>query len=119
MGKSEKIIDPGIYSFTKITTRKKINGQSSKSVRPKKGKFLPWEGSDNFELEFEVKARKNAYINLCRRNRGVETPRCFQFALGVMESDNQVSYIKYQNTEGTTRRVVRWSRADTFFSLFS
>ena len=76
-------------------------------VRPKnKGRLLPDQGSDNFELEFEVKALKNAFINLCwvGKIEGVKrkTKKCVQFLLGVLESDNYVSYIKIRNRNGAS-----------------
>ena len=76
LGKSDEVVnDPSIYSFTSIRTNRK--NRPVKFI-PKKnrqiGRFLPSEGSDNFELEFEVKALKNAFINLCRieKKRGIK-----------------------------------------------
>ena len=96
LGKSEKeVTDPSIYSFTSIRTNRR---NRPVEIRPKnKKRLLPSQGSDNFELEFEVKALKNAFINLCRKDKtnGVKTKRCLQVVLGAFESDtgNYVSYI--------------------------
>ena len=97
LGKSRrKVHNPRIYSVTKFITINKPNYPIT--VKPKKSRFLPPEGSDNFELEFEVKAQKNAFINLCRKtkyinekNRIMVKKWCVQFLLGALESDNYVS----------------------------
>ena len=47
------------------------------TVKPNKRRFLPAEGSDNFELEFEVKAMKNAIINVCKKEKSDK--KCMQF----------------------------------------
>ena len=91
--------DPRIYSPTKITTSNRKD--RPRTVKPNKKRFLPTEGSNNFELEFEVKALKNAFINLCKKEKieGVETKRCFEIVLGVLESGNYISYIKHRNED--------------------
>ena len=108
LGKSEKIVnDPSVYSFTSLRTNRK--NRPVKFVPKNKKKFLPNEGANNFELEFEVKALKNAFIHLCRREkkRGGTTKRCFQFSLGALEFDNYVSYMKVQTTRGTSSVEVK------------
>ena len=108
LGLSDKIInDPSTYSFTRIVTKNRINRPMA--VRPNKSTFLPSKGSDNFELEFEVKALKNAFINLCWKGKtdGVKTKKCLQFVLGALESDtdNYLSYIKLQDGNNRLRET--------------
>ena len=94
LGRSDKVArNPRIFSFSKMTTRNRRNRPMT--VKPNKRRFLPPEGSDNFELEFEVKTMKNAIINVCKKEKSDK--KCMQFNLGALESGNYASYVNIRN----------------------